>query len=172
MIVTGIVDGVFYRMNTPRWAFAPTSGAGAARHGGRLNRSGVEALYLSAQTDTAISEYQQTSAVLPPGTLVSYRVSVSKVADFSAGYGPDWDPLWQDFDCDWRRLVFNDKIEPPTWVISDMVMAAGCQGILFPSIAKPGGTNLVLFHAMLTARDKLQAIDPQGDLPKTQSSWT
>jgi len=33
-------------------------------------------------------------------------------------------------------MVFNDKIEPPTWVLSDMVQAAGAKGILFPSMAK------------------------------------
>jgi hypothetical protein len=31
----------FYRMHTPRWAVMPTSGAGAAKHGGRFNRPGV-----------------------------------------------------------------------------------------------------------------------------------
>lgn len=35
-------------------------------------------------------------------------------------------------------MVFNDKIEPPTWVLSDMVQAAGAKGILFPSMAQPG----------------------------------
>ncbi|WP_245470224.1 hypothetical protein [Mesorhizobium sp. M7A.F.Ca.MR.362.00.0.0] len=32
---------------TPKWAFLPTSGAGAAIDGGRFNRPGVEALYLT-----------------------------------------------------------------------------------------------------------------------------
>jgi len=27
-----------YRMHTPKWAFDPKSGAGAAQHGGRVNR--------------------------------------------------------------------------------------------------------------------------------------
>lgn len=171
MIITSLTDGIFFRMNTPRWAFTPTSGAGAAKQGGRLNRVGVEALYLSTQTTTAVAEYQQTSSVLPPGTLVSYLVSAAKVVDFSAGFGPGWDPLWQDFDCDWRKLVFNDKVEPPTWVLSDMVMAAGCQGILFPAIADLGGTNLVVYHGMLGAGDKLEAVDPNSDLPRDQSSW-
>jgi len=38
---------IFYRFNTPRWAYRPTSGAGAAKVGGRFNRPGVDALYLS-----------------------------------------------------------------------------------------------------------------------------
>lgn len=171
MIVKSLAGEVFYRMNSPRWAFTPTSGAGAARQGGRLNRKGVEALYLSGDTATAIAEYQQTSAILPPGTMVSYSVTASKVVDFSAGYSPGWDPLWQDFYCDWRNLVFDQYIEPPTWVLSDLVMAAGCQGILFPSVAHPGGINLVVYHGMLGLSDRLEAMDPHGDLPRNQSSW-
>lgn len=40
-------DAVFHRYLTPKWAFLPISGAGAAIDGGRFNRPGVEALYLS-----------------------------------------------------------------------------------------------------------------------------
>jgi len=72
MIVKSVAGEVFYRMNSPRWAFTPTSGAGAAKQGGRLNRKGVEALYLCADTATAIAEYQQTSAILPPGSQSSW----------------------------------------------------------------------------------------------------
>ncbi len=39
-------DEIFHRFLTPKWAFLPTSGAGAASRGGRFNRPGVEALYL------------------------------------------------------------------------------------------------------------------------------
>ena len=172
MILKSLASQVFYRMNSPRWAFTPTSGAGAARQGGRLNRKGVEALYLSADTTTAIAEYMQTSAVLAPGTLVSYTVSASSIVDFSAGFDARWDPLRQDFYCDWRNLVFDLGIEPPTWVLSDMVMAAGCQGILFPSIANPGGVNMVVYHGMLGTGDRLEAVDPHRDLPRDQSSWS
>jgi len=50
-------DEIFHRYLTPKWAFLPTSGAGAAIDGGRFNRPGVEALYLSrsAQTRPVIS---------------------------------------------------------------------------------------------------------------------
>lgn len=67
----------FYRMHTPRWAVTPTSGAGAAKHGGRFNRPGVSALYLSDETQTAIAEYKQDPSLMPPGTLVQYELSLS-----------------------------------------------------------------------------------------------
>ena len=46
------------------------------------NRPGTHALYLALEPVTAIREYQQTSTLLPPGTLVSYTVQLSKVVDF------------------------------------------------------------------------------------------
>lgn len=167
-----VTDQVCYRMHVPRWAWAPTSGLGAARQGGRLNRAGVEALYLSFETETAIAEFQQAAALLPPATLVTYRVSLDKVVDFRAGFTADWDPLWQDLSCDWRAMVFDDNVEPPTWVISDMCLAEGYKGILFPSSAHAGGNNLVIFNSSVGATDKLEIYDPSGNLPKNQSSWS
>lgn len=58
----------FYRFNTPRWSYRPTSGAGAAKVGGRFNRPGVEALYLSRSVETASAEYQEE--IEPPSWLL------------------------------------------------------------------------------------------------------
>lgn len=74
-----------YRVHVPRWAFSPTSGAGAREHGGRLNRVGVDALYLSLEEQTALAEYKQLSALMPPGLIVSYTVSVTNIVDFRSG---------------------------------------------------------------------------------------
>lgn len=49
MIFTDLDALTAYRMHTPKWATAPTSGAGAASGGGRANRPGVQALYLASQ---------------------------------------------------------------------------------------------------------------------------
>ena len=164
-------SGTYFRLHTPRWAHQPTSGAGAARHGGRLNRPETEALYLAGDLQTAVAEFKQATPLLAPATIVSYSVLLSRVADFSKGFDPTrWPPIWEEFFCDWRKLVL-DRIEPPSWVISDRVLAAGFQGVLFPSAANPGGTNLVVYTARLTASDSLVANDPHGDLPKNQSSW-
>lgn len=54
-------------MHVPRWAVAPTSGAGARKHGGRFNRPGVDALYLALETETAIREYQRFHAAVSGG---------------------------------------------------------------------------------------------------------
>ena len=59
MIFVPSFEGVAYRVHNPKWAYEPTSGAGAGTHGGRLNRPGIDALYLSTSTEAAISEYKQ-----------------------------------------------------------------------------------------------------------------
>lgn len=160
-------------MLTPRWAHKPLSGEGAAEKGGRANRQGVEALYLSLDPQTALKEYQQLSRLMPPGTLVAYELDVSDLVDFREGYeAKTWSPLWEDFNCDWRELSQTLGVEPPSWVIGDEVIAAGCKGILFPSVANPGGVNLVLYTATLNASDKVAEYDPDKALPKDQSSWT
>lgn len=149
---------------------APTSGAGAGRFGGRANRPGINALYLSLDVDTALSEYQQLDSLLPPALVVSYRLNVDRVVDFRDGFTEQWDPMWQDFFCDWRKLYFNDGIEPPSWVIADRVLAAGAKGILFKS-AITGRANLVLYADALSGADFVKVHDPKRALPRNQSSW-
>ena len=77
MILTALGPLTAYRMHTPKWATAPTSGTGAATHGGRANRTGTLALYLALEPETAVCEYQQLSPLMPPGTLVSYTVRLA-----------------------------------------------------------------------------------------------
>lgn len=86
MILCALERVTAYRMHVPKWAATPTSGAGAAAHGGRLNRPGTKALYLALEPETAVREYQQLSPLMPPGTLVSYIVRVAPVVDFTGGY--------------------------------------------------------------------------------------
>lgn len=163
-------NAVVYRVHQPKWSFVPTSGAGAGTHGGRANRPGVNALYLSLEMETALAEYQQVDALLPPGLLVSYNVSIDAVVDFRGGLTSDWDGLWEDFYCDWRNLHFNQGVEPPSWVIGDQVLAAGAKGILFNSSIS-GAANLVIYTDTLAGPDVIQVYDPNKDLPKDQSSW-
>ncbi len=58
MILKPLQDVIAYRMHQPKWAVAPTSGAGAAKTGGRANWIGTPALYLALEVGTAVAEYQ------------------------------------------------------------------------------------------------------------------
>ncbi len=165
-------DAIFYRYLTPKWAFVPLSGAGAAAEGGRFNRVGVEALYLSRAPQTALEEYRQDSSLVPPATLASYIASIDGIVDLSDGYDADeWASEWAEWNCPWRRIIRIDRKTPPSWMLADKVISEGRKGILFPSLRHPGGTNLVIFHSNFTASDRLQVHDPDGRLPKDQSSW-
>lgn len=165
-------DAVYHRYLTPRWAYLPTSGAGAAVDGGRFNRPGVEALYLSEAPQTAFEEYRQGASIAPPATLAAYQVTLNEVADLSEGYDPDqWEPAWSEWACQWRKLARIDKKVPPSWKLADIVISSGLRGLLFPSLRHAGGTNLVVFSANLTNADSVKVHDPDGRLPKDQSSW-
>lgn len=164
-------DELFFRVLTPRWSHQPLSGAGAAMHGGRFNRPGLEALYLAREAVTALAEFKQDNTFLSPGTICQYAASELRVVDITAGYASGWDALWQDHDCDWRELLFNQRVQPPTWDMGDEAILAGCAGILFPSRSHPGGVNLVVFNSSILGPEFLRVLDPNHELPRDQSSW-
>jgi len=165
-------DEIFHRYLTPKWAFAPTSGAGAAADGGRFNRPGVEALYLSRSPQSALEEYRQGASITPPATLAAYRVTLGDVVDLSEGFDPDgWESSWSEWNCEWRQIARINKKAPPSWKLADEVISAGLRGILFPSLRHAGGTNLVVYPANLVAGDSVVVHDPDGRLPRDQSSW-
>lgn len=170
MILTTLGENgpeAFYRVITPVYASTPRSGAGAARQGGRFNRAGQEALYLSRDEVTALAEYKQDNPWLPPGTICTFFLNRMRVADLSAGYDPaNWPPLWADYAVDWRAELFGKGNEPPTWYMSDDVLAAQLDGILFPSQARPGGINLVVFDSSLKRQEQLDVYDPHGALKR------
>lgn len=172
MIESSLQDGAhFFRAHTPQWASQPLSGAGAALRGGRFNRPGTHALYLADSPATALAEYQQLDSLLPPCTLVTYRVALQRIVDFRAGYVPgQWASLWQEWSCEWRRMILVEGIEPPSWVLADEVLQAGFAGIVFPSL-RAGGLNLVVFPDQLGPDDALAVHDPDAALPRDRSSW-
>jgi RES domain-containing protein len=172
VIVTSL-DGSahFYRAHTPEWSCQPLSGAGAARHGGRLNRQGVHALYLADSQATAIAEYQQLDSLMPPCTLVTYRVVLRSVVDFRAAFVPGvWAPQWQELFCNWRRIALLGAIEPPSWVLADEVLRAGHAGVMFSSL-HGDGFNLVIYPDAMGTEDDIAVHDPSGNLPRDNRSW-
>ncbi len=174
MIETGLgPDAVFYRAFAPRWAHQPESGAGAAIEGGRFNRPGIEARYFARESVTALAEYQAESPMLSPSTLVSFHVTAARVVDFTAGYRPDaWASIWAEAGCNWKKLSMLEDIEPPSWVIGDLVREAGFAGILYTSFRHVGGTCLVLFPEMQGITEfSAVPFDPDHRLPRDDASW-
>jgi RES domain-containing protein len=164
-IIGASKDEVGYRVISPAHAGLPLSGMGAARGGGRFNRPGQEALYLSMDEATALAEYRQDNPWLRPGTICSFFVHGLRVADLGAGFDPrQWPPLWADFAVDWRAEWFGKSVEPPTWYMADDVVAEGLDGILFPSQARLGGVNLVIYRSSARPANQLRVYDPDGVL--------
>jgi RES domain-containing protein len=164
-------DALFYRALTPSWAHLPESGAGAARVGGRFNRPNVEARYLAATHEAALLEYQAESPLLPPATVATYRVTAESVVDFSGGYiAAAWSPIWAEAYCNWKGMAFLEKVEPPSWVIGDLVRQAGHAGILYRSARNPEHVCLVLYPE-LAHRFMAPVYDPDGLLPRNRDSW-
>jgi RES domain-containing protein len=69
------------------------------------------------------------------------------------------------------HLKFELHIEPPTWVLSDMVREQGFTGIVFPSQTHESGTNVVVFADRLGDGNSIEVNDPDGQLPRDQASW-
>lgn len=164
-------DAPFYRALTPSWAHLPESGAGAAQGGGRFNRPNVEARYLAATPEAALAEYQGESPLLPPATVVTYRVTAEAVVDFTGGYQEErWSPIWAEAYGNWKGMAFLENVEPPSWVIGDLVRQAGYPGILYACARDPAHRCLVLFPD-LADRFRAPAYDPEGRLPRNAESW-
>ena len=57
--------------------------------------------------------------------------------------------------------------------MGDMVLDANYGGILFPSLAHPGGVNVVLFlDTFRAAGGRITVHDPDGRLPTDARSWS
>lgn len=161
-------DTPLFRAHNPYWSYTPFSGAGAARAGGRFNRPGCSALYLSLDQATSAAEYQQDNELTEPYLQVAYVANLPDLVDLRL-LDDEWDELWKDWDCDWRQL-YVDGNEPPTWLLFDMLVDSNATGLIFPSFARKGGINVVLYTDAL-APAWLVAHDPNNLLPKDQSSW-
>lgn len=167
--------GLVYRAHNPRWAYAPISGKGAARHGGRFNPCGIPALYVALDPKTAWMEAQQGMPFkAQPMTLVAYRVNCERVADLTdptvlGAIGTTAETL----ACPWEDLT-SRGITPPTWTLAQDLIDSGVQGTLVPSFAPgtgPSDRNLVLWRWSHDNSCRAEVIDDFGRLPKDDTSW-
>jgi len=72
-------------------------------------------------------------------------------------------------------MAFLEKVEPPSWVIGDLVREAGNAGILYRSVRNTDFICLALFPA-LSARFQAPVYDPDGRLlamiPQVSNWWS
>jgi len=167
--------GRCYRAHDPGWSFSPLSGAGAALRGGRFNRVGEPALYLSLDIMTAIGECTQGfTHRMQPLTMCEYDVDCASVADLRddvsrAGHGVAYGEL----ACGWLSCLLAG-VEAPSWQVADRVKAAGHVGMLAPSFVPGAGAaqvNLVLWRWGADVPCRVVVYDPAGRLPRDRASW-
>ena len=145
-------------------------------HGGRWNRKGMPALYLSEQfspnapLSTAWAEYQQDIGTRI-GIPIPYDLDLTSLVDLMdaatvLALGVDT----ADFGCAWKDIETSGGT-PPTWVIVDRLLTENVHAIRVPSAAKPGGINIVVYGRIGDPGRAVQAVDPNNDLPVDQASW-
>lgn len=164
--------GLAYRAHHPRWAWAPTSGEGAARFGGRFNPRGMAALYTALRPETAWLEAQQGFPFkAQPMTLCAYRIDCADMLDLTEPGAHGIDPA--DLACAWEDLADRGLV-PPSWALARRLAAAGHAGIIVPSFA-PGATpadrNAVFWRWSDTLPHRVTVIDDFARLPRDDRSW-
>lgn len=160
-------QAALYRALNPIYAREPMSGRGAERYGGRFNRKGTPALYLSLSVMTALREANQAGS-LQPTRLVSYDADIEGVFDSRddaalKAEGMDAAAL---ADGRWRDQM-KATGEAETQAFARRLAAAGYSGLLVNSFA-PGATmgdlKLVLWKWSTTAPCRLTLIDDENRL--------
>jgi len=168
-------QGAAYRAHNPRWSWSPLSGEGARANGGRFNPKGVAALYLSLDWATAVIEANQGfSFRIPPLTVVSYDVDCRDIAELSTSNGLKRHGATRaELACAWKLFAErNERV--PSWLVGERLRAKGFAGIVVPSFAPGAGAaarNLVLWRWGDALPHKVTVFDPQGRLPRNDSSW-
>ena len=167
--------GRAFRGHDPKWSFDPISGAGAALTGGRFNRRGRPALYLSLDIVTAVAECTQgLGNRLLPLTICEYDIDCTPVADLSseagcAAHGVEPEAL----ACSWLTFQRAGRAAP-SQLAAEKLAAQGLAGMLVPSYF-PGATaanvNLVLWRWGDALPCRVAVHDPASRLPRDQSSW-
>lgn len=159
--------GTAYRGHNPKWAFAPTSGQGAAIHGGRFNPRGVPALYLATGPEGAFFE---ATHGLPykfkPLTLCSYDVDCDDIVDLTTDKARAAAGVTlAEMAAPWAWDLSEGRV-PASWNIHQRLHGRAA-GLLVPSFAANAGpemTNLVLWDWAETRPHKVTVFDPDHRL--------
>lgn len=168
--------GTCFRAHDPKWAWAPTSGEGAASKGGRFNPIGTPALYLALTVEGMFLEMGHGLAYrFEPLTVCTYDVDVTDVVDLRTARDHAAERTsGNELACAWAYDLSNGK-RPASWRLAERLISGGAAGILVPSFAtgaRQTMANLVLWKWGPELPHKVVVHDPSNQLPKDQSSWS
>lgn len=168
--------GVAYRAHDPHWAWAPTSGEGAAGWGERFNPKGVPALYLALIVEGMLLEMGHGFAHrFDPLTICAYDVDVDGIADLrteadraAAGVA------LETMSCAWFSDLAAGR-RPQSWAVAERLITDGASGILVPSFARgarPDAANLVLSRWGEELPCRVMVYELTHRLPRHPASWS
>ena len=159
-------SGVAYRLTQPEYA-APEqvlSGLGAARRGGRYNRVGVPAVYLTENAASAALEIGYglshggtfQGAPVETRVLIAVRFVLQRVFRLDEAFFSlaelTRDALTQP---GWRMEVAN-RGTTLTWEIADAAQALNAEALVVPSAVNPHVFNLVIYPGALLSDSHLE----------------
>jgi RES domain-containing protein len=150
---------MLYRAIHPRSGFEPLTGRWSAKHGGRFNRPGREALYLSLSPLTALKEVARDGR-FQPTLFISIEAKLDTIVDAAAS-GIEEAVLAEP---EWARLNRQGTIAPPQQ-LAETLVGQGATGMLvrsFAPLAGPSDLNLVLWRWDAAT---LRVVDDEGRLP-------
>lgn len=160
--------GPIYRSVTPRYAQGSDllSGAGARRYGGRWNAPGTAAVYGSLDPETAMAEalshyryYHIPEQAAMPRLFAALEVELAEVLDLRDAAlrrrlrlglreltGADW------------RAALEAGMRTLSQQLGSAAAEAGFEGLLVPSLARVGGSNLVVFPGAMRKSSRIRAL--------------
>ena len=161
-------QGLVYRAHNPEWPWAPLSGEGARRHGGRFNRRGTPALYTSLSPLTAIREAQPLGRPMQPLTLCAYEVDAEPVFDTQdEARRRALGVRVSDLACPtWESEMLSGEL-PASQALADRLIAEGYSGMRVRSFAAgtgPDDLNLVMWRWSAKRPARVVLIDDEGRL--------
>jgi RES domain-containing protein len=159
-----------WRAFVPRWAHAPLSGEGAQRFGGRWNPVGMATIYAARELSTAWAEYNQ-GFVQHPALIAQLKLTGAVLADLIDPGSLTLLGVSHDIHgCEWRMQMDKGEV-PETHRLQKRLLGDRFDGVIYPSYMSPGGTCVALWRWNSPGAPRLEVIDPDGRLPKTQASW-
>jgi RES domain-containing protein len=147
------------------------TGAGARANGGRWNPPGrFHAVYASVDVETATTEYfgnyrlvgLEAAVRRTPLVIASARVCLRSALDLTdAGVLRALELSAEDLVASGWQAEQEAGREPATQAVGRLAYAAGVEGLVVPSAARPGGANVVVFFWNLSPPDSyLSPINP------------